>query len=227
MGIFVTKAFAPSIEINDEKSFSLQAITGLQLDMTKEKIHILQSQTSEVRLHYHGTSKQELKLSAETSDGMVVVKSTRKTNMMLEDLYLDVYLPEDYGKQIIIHTSSGDVAAETVKAQKISVITTSGSITLNDCAGSLDLKATSGNISAAYKVFTEHSINIATTSGSIQLQIPGTAEFSLEAKTSTGKLQSEFPVNMDGNKKMIGQIGTKSNKIVLQTSTGGINLLKK
>lgn len=81
-------------------------------------------------------------------------------------------------------------------------------------------------LSAAYSTFGDQDINIAAKSGSIQLQLPGTAEFSLAAKTSTGKLHSDFSITEE-SKKMTGQIGTGSNKVVLQTSTGGIDLLKK
>lgn len=226
MGIFGTRAFAPTIEVNDEKSFSLGGITSLKVDMTKEQVHIMQTQTNEVRLHYYGTSKQDLKLSATTSSGEITVGSTRTTNLMREDLYLDIYLPEDYDTQLSIYTTSGNVTSEKAQAETITVNTTSGKITLSDCGGSLSLKSTSGDIFATYNTFDEQAISITATSGNIGLQLPATAEFLLEAKSSTGKLNSDFSVTAD-SKKMSGQIGTKNNKIVLQTSTGGINLLKK
>ncbi len=228
MSIFRTRVFAPSVEINDEKSFSIEGITSLQVVMTKEKIRIMQAQTNEVRIHYHGTSKQELKLAAKAGGGTVIVGSTRTINCLTgEDLYVDIYLPEDYDRQIVVQTTSGNVTSEKAQADKISINTTSGDITLNDCVGSLDLKASSGNISAAYKTFGEQNINIVTTSGSVQLHLPGTAEFLLEANTSTGKLKSDFAVSTIDSKKMSGQIGTKGNKVVLKTSTGSIDILNK
>jgi lia operon protein LiaG len=263
MSIFGTRVFAPTIEINDEKSFSLEEITSLQVDMTKEQIRIIQTQTNEVKIHYHGISKQELKLSAETNDGTIIVSSTRTTNLIYEDMYVDIYLPENFNKKIIIQATSGSVTSEKAQADNFSITTTSGSITLNncigtfdletntggvtlngcegnldlktrsgkvilqDCIGNLDLETSSGNVSVTYKAFEEQDINIVTTSGGIQLQLPDTAEFLLDAKTSTGKLQSDFPVNMDVGKKMAGQVGTVSNQIVLQTSTGSISILKK
>lgn len=226
MGIFGTRAFAPTIKVNDEKAFSVKGIKSLQVDMTKEQIRIMRAQTNEVRLHYHGTSKQDLKLSTKTSNGTVIVGSTRTTNLMREDLYVDIYLPEGYDAQLFIHTTSGNVTSEKVHAEATTISTTAGKIALSDCTGNINLKASSGDISATYNTFGEQNINIVTTSGSIQLQLPSAAEFLLDAKTSTGKLHSDFSVKEDG-KKMSGQIGAKSNKVVLQTSTGGINLLKK
>lgn len=263
MGIFGTRVLAPTIEVNDEKSFSLEGITSLKVDMTKEQICIIQTQTNEVKVHYHGKSKQELKLSDETNDGIIVVSSTRTTNLMYEDMYVDMYLPENYDKQIIVQATSGSVTSEKAQADKFSITTTSGSISLNNCVGTfdletntggatlsecagpldlktrsgsvtlqkcignLDLETSSGNVSVIYKEFGEQDINIVTTSGTIQLKLPDTAEFLLEAQTSTGKLKSDFPINIDSGKKMTGQVWTKSNQIVLQTSTGSIGILKK
>ncbi|MEM1486265.1 DUF4097 family beta strand repeat-containing protein [Oscillospiraceae bacterium PP1C4] len=226
MGIFRTRAFAPTIEVNDEKSFSVDGITSLQVNMTKEQIRIIQTQTNDVRLHYHGTSKQNLKLSTEASNRTVIIGSTRTTNLMQEDLYMDIYLPKSYEAKLIIHTTSGNVTSEKIQAETMTINSTSGKIALNDCAGNLNLKASSGDISAAYNIFGKQDINITATSGSIRLQLPSTAEFSLEAKTSTGKLYSDFSVKGD-SKTMTGQIGTNSNKVAVQTSTGSINLVKK
>lgn len=226
MGIFGTRVFAPTIKVNDEKSFSVKSIKGLKVDMTKEQIRIIRAKLNEVRLHYHGTSKQDLKLSTQTSNGIIIVGSTRTTNLMQEDLYLDIYLPNDYDAQLIIHTTSGNVTSEKAHAETISISTSSGKIALNDCTGNINLKASSGDISAIYNTFGEQNINIVTTSGSIQLQLPNAAEFLLDAKTSTGKLHSDFSV-IENGKKMSGQIGAKSNKVVLKSSTGGINLFKK
>lgn len=243
MGIFGTRIFSPTIKVNDEKSFSIKGITSLQIDMTKEQIRIIRVQTNEVKIHYHGTSKQDLKLSTETNNGIVNIGSTRTTNLMQENLYVDIYLPEDYNAQLVIHTTSGNVTSEKVHTEATAINTTSGniflsdytgninlktssgSISLSNCTGNINLKTNSGDISATYNTFGEQNINIVTTSGSIQLQLPDAAEFLLDAKTSTGKLHSDFSVEED-NKQMSGQIGAKSNKVVLQTSTGGINLLK-
>lgn len=227
MGIFGTKVFAPTIEVNDEKSFSLEEITSLQINMTKEKIRIIQTQTNEVKVHYHGISKQPLKLSTETNNGTIIVSSTRTTNLIYEDMYLDIYLPENYDKQIIIQATSSNITSEKTQADKISIITTSGNITLNDCVGNLDFKTSSGNVAVTYEVFEEQDVNIVTTSGSIQLTLPETSDFVLDAVTLTGKLQSDFPVNIISKKKMTGQVGTESNQITLKTTTGSISILKK
>ncbi|EPY2278988.1 DUF4097 family beta strand repeat-containing protein [Clostridium sporogenes] len=68
------------------------------------------------------------------------------------------------------------------------------------------------------------------TAGNVTLEISSTAEFLFETKTVTGKIQSDFPVNAEEStdkRKVEGQIGTKSNKVFLQTTTGSIKVLKK
>jgi hypothetical protein len=58
------------------------------------------------------------------------------------------------------------------------------------------------------------------------LALPGTAEFSYQIAMTSGKLQSDFPIDMLYKRKLEGQIGTQSNNVSLQTSSGGIEILK-
>jgi DUF4097 and DUF4098 domain-containing protein YvlB len=111
-------------------------------------------------------------------------------------------------------------------AKKAKMETSSGNITLKNSSGSFDLKSSSGKVSVAYKEFADQNVNISTSSGSVTLELPSTAEFLLEAQTSSGGLKSDFPINVAG-KKAEGQIGTKNNKVSLQTSSGSISILKK
>ncbi|MHB8062667.1 MAG: DUF4097 family beta strand repeat-containing protein [Ruminiclostridium sp.] len=276
-------------EINEEKSFALEEINEIQVTMSNTPVHIIRTEASEeVKFRLYGKSMQQIKLEAKINNKTVVVETKRKHELPIpEDMFLDIYIPKEYGKNLSIkissgivkldsldlasftlNTSSGGMEAEQLNAQEISINTTSGklnikklaakeleikgsssavnidecivdegtiesssgSITFKNSSGNFNFKGTAGNISVAYKEFEDQNINIKTTAGNVTLELPSTAEFLLDAKTTSGKFQSDFPVKTMGNadkRKIESQIGTKNNKVFLQTSSGSIKLLKK
>ncbi|MCG8483703.1 MAG: DUF4097 domain-containing protein, partial [Clostridia bacterium] len=102
-----------------------------------------------------------------------------------------------------------------------------GNITLKNASGNLDIKGKTGKVMVAYNDFENQNIKIETTVGSITLKLPNTAEFLLEAKTSSGSFQSDFPIKITDKKNINGQIGSKNNKVLLQTSSGSMKILKR
>ena len=276
-------------EINEEKCFTMEEINELQATMSGAPVHIIRTKASkEVKVQLHGKARQEIKLAAEIDNKAVVVGVKRKYELPIpEDLFLDIYIPEEYGGNLSIktsagivkldsfnlasftlNTSSGGLEAEQLNAEKISINTSSGklkikrleaaelkikgsssqinideciakeakieissgSVTLENSSGNFDLKGTAGDVLIAYKEFENQNINVGTTAGNVTLVIPSTSEFLFETKTVTGKIQSDFPVNAEEStdkRKVEGQIGTKSNKVIIQTTTGNIKILKK
>ncbi len=271
VGILGSKIFASFREVNDEKSISSEEINEIQVNMTKEHICIKQEDTlGKVRFHLYGKSKQDIKLTSEIDNNSVVIAAKCENNPVPrnvdptpEDLYLEIYIPNDFdkniaisatsgnlvagqlnAKDIILNTSSGNISIDSLNAmelkitgksseicinecitEKAGIETTSGSIIMKKASGSLNLKTSSGKVQVSCKKLEGQVFNIATSSGAITLQLPDTAEFMLDATTSSGKLKSDFNVNTDC-KKMMGQVGTKNNKVILKSSSGSISLLK-
>lgn len=275
-------------EINEEKYFTLEEVNDIQVTMSSTPVHIIRTEASDkVKFHYYGKSMQELKLSADINNKALVVATKRKIDGPIpEDMFLDIYIPENFEKNLSIkissgvvkmdslnlanftlNTSSGGLEAEQLNAEKISITTSSGklnikklnvkeleikgsssainidecvaketraeissgSITLKNSSGNFNFKGTAGNVLVGYKEFDNQNITVSTTSGKITVELPGNAEFLMNAKTVTGKIQSDFPINTVGNtdkKQIVGQVGTKNNQVLLQTTTGSIHILK-
>lgn len=259
-------------EIKEGNIFSIKEINELQINMTTESVHIIETKESnEIKIRYYGTAMQDIGLSSEIDNRTLVVRAQRTSKLPLyERLVLDVYIPSNIqvnsfdllsfalrtstGKmkiekinagRVYISTASGVIYIHKVDTRKLeikgnsSVIsideciakeshieTSSGNITLNNCSGSLNLKSSSGKVQVSYKKFEDQNTSIATTSGRIALLLPDTAEFLLEANTSTGKLKSDFAVNTIESKKMAGQVGLKSNQVVLKSLSGSISIMK-
>lgn len=288
MGILGLVASNKLREINEEKSYSVKQINGIQVDIGPQNVHFIESkESSEVKLHLSGKAMHKLKIVSEINNKTLCVKLQRGSMPLFEKVVLDIYVPKEYGKNVSINmstgavkmdsfdlanftynTSTGKLEVEKINAEKVSintstggvnikklrakelkikgktsainidecivksgvVETSTGSVTLKNSSGTLDVKGGSGKVLVVYKEFEDQNITIENTTGSVTLELPNTAEFLVEAKTSTGNIHTDFPVETTRNtdkKQILGEVGTKSNKVSLQTSSGSIKILKK
>lgn len=130
-------------------------------------------------------------------------------------------------KELKMIGKSSSISIEECIAKKAEMETYSGNITLKNSVGNFNLKSNSGKVLVDYKDYEDQNVNIETSSGSITLGLPAAAEFLLKAKTASGSFKSEFPIEITDKKNVKGQIGTKRNEIMFQTSSGSMNILKK
>jgi DUF4097 and DUF4098 domain-containing protein YvlB len=165
-------------------------------------------------------------------------------------MLMDVYIPEDYGKNLLtkttsgvvrvdpinltafdISTSSGGLEAEKLTAEKINVNSTSGNLNIKELdSRELKIRGSSSDVMITCKEFNNQNIDIKTTSGNVTLELPGTAEFLYKIITTSGKFKSDFLINKSENTSKInleGQLGNRSNKVSLQASSGNIAILIK
>jgi len=249
MGILGIKSLTSTREINEEKSFSLENIKEIQVSMLNEAVHIIRTEAGvEVKFHLYGKTTKETKLISECDKAKIVVKENRSKCGLFEELYLDIYVPQDYNKSLSIKVSSGNMKMdslnlsnfsfnstsgkmdiEKITTDKLELVSTSGDISINDCtAKEATIKTSSGKAVISYKQF--ENVNIKTSSGDIIVEFPSTAEFLLKAQTNAGKIQNDFSANTVGSaekRKIEGQIGKKSNGVTLKSSAGDISILKK
>lgn len=132
--------------------------------------------------------------------------------------------------ELVIKGKSSAINIDECIAKQSEIETYTGSITLNNNNGTLGVKTGSGKVLVSYNEFEDQEVNIKSSTGNVTLELPSSAEFLIETKTSTGKIQSDFHINENGStdkKKLEGKVGTKNNKVILQTSSGSIKILKK
>ncbi|EPY2271861.1 DUF4097 family beta strand repeat-containing protein [Clostridium sporogenes] len=241
IGVIVTvsilgfKVFSSFREIDEKKALVVKEINEIQVNMVREHVHILRTDTSnEVRFHYYGKSKQELKLVTEMNNKTIVVEAKCEDNPLPryydptpEDMYLDIYIPENYRESISIHlttgavqidslevasftldTTTGGLKADQINAAKISIKTTTGSIAINKTdANNLDIKGTSSAVNIGECIV--ESAKIETTSGGIDLK---NCSGSFNIKANSGKVQVSYKEFVDHN-------------ISIATSSGSLALL--
>jgi hypothetical protein len=248
MGYFGWGSFTSYREIDQEKSFVADQTDSIKLDMSSIPVHIIQTEAgNDIRIHLYGKTKRGLELISETVDQAVIVQVDHKLDgLPIEDVVLDVFIPENYEKDLIIkttsglvrvdpihlsefslNTSSGGLEAEKLTAGKITLNTTSGNIDIHEFdSGELKIKGSSSDVTITCSDFNQQRIEILTTSGSIDLTLPGFAEFSYRIATN-GKFQSDFPISAPdkiSKTNLEGQIGNGMNRVSLQASSGKITI---
>ncbi len=132
----------------------------------------------------------------------------------IEKLYLDVYIPKNFGKNITvksvsaeinlrdinlnelkINSVSGSVAAQDLDAKKINIETTSGRVYLNKISGNTVAKTVSGEVNL-YLNELIGNIDINTISGKASVSLPKDSKFILNIKTVSGSIENEFESNV-------------------------------
>jgi lia operon protein LiaG len=133
-------------------------------------------------------------------------------------------------EKVVLNTTSGKIDIKTLWADELEIKGTSSSINIGECiVRKTRIKTTSGSIYMTYQQFENTNLNIENTSGGITLGLPGSAEFIMKAGNTSGKIQCDFlfdSVGSTDSHKLEGQVGTKSNTVTLQTTSGNIRILK-
>lgn len=127
-------------------------------------------------------------------------------------------------KSVSLDSASGDINAVLEKCDAIRTETSSGKVSLSaDSSVKLDVETSSGDISCTLNEITE-SCNIDTASGKVTLKLPETAGFTAKIKTASGEFNSDLALTKNGH---IYTSGDGKAKIVIDTSSGDISILKK
>ncbi len=210
-----------------------------------------QDQTSiplykDITLDIYIPKKSEKNLSINTSMSPVKIDALSLESIIYNGSIGKLDIDRLNAKKFFMKTTSGKVNIKKLNAEELQIKgkTSSinieecivkdgkienprGSITLKNTSGNLDIKGKSGKVMVAYDDFENQNVSIETTVGSIVLELPSRAEFLLEAKTSTGSFECDFPIKITDKKNINGQIGSKNNKVLLQTSSGSMKILKR
>lgn len=214
MGIFHLGASFK--EINDERLISLKDVETLQVYLQRESVRIIVTDAAnDVKLHYHGKSKQQLELACDMNDKVLNITGHCKSNPLPrdfdptpEDMHLDIYLPKHFSNSISIRTTIGTVTMDSINLDRVTIDTTIGGIEAKQLiAKDISLKTTVGGINID-KMQTENvqisgttspvsmnelnasSAKIATTTGDITLNLIDVPQ--LNVKTTVGTIRASY-----------------------------------
>lgn len=167
-------------------------------------------------------------LSASTSSGGIQIKdltlSDIKFNSSSGSASLDNVICESFTQ----NSSSGSLRANGLKTNSTKTSTSSGSRKLTNFTGDLTVNSSSGGTYVEYSEF-NNDIKVNSSSGSVKILLPSNAGFTLEAAASSGGIDCDFPITVTEKVRrnlLKGTVGNGENSIVINTTSGGINIEK-
>jgi len=166
-------------------------------------------------------------LSIDTGSGAVEVTG------MDGDLTVDtgsgsITVYDVVGREVDLDTGSGRIVANGVEARSFGVDTGSGSVNLRRIR-SADIVVDTGSGSVELELLTDvESLEIDTGSGSVTVWAPADLGASLEIDSGSGGIEIDFPVEVRSARRdsMRGRLGDGRGKIVIDTGSGSIRLLR-
>lgn len=240
-----------TITIDDKKTFDIENIKEIEIITSSSDIDFIPVDSDELMIHLYGKVTNfgiisEPKMNAfKTNDTVnVEIKSGGGVGFFNQELKLDVYIPKDYNKDLVVITSSGDTSIHDLSINNLTykassgdlfissfasnnckLKSSSGEITGKDFSGNLDINSSSGDVTIGYNEF-ENNIEVKTSSGDVEITLLEDSEFYLKAKTSSGRITTEFPIAIKGSSDELleGTIKSDKNKIIVSTSSGDIEI---
>jgi lia operon protein LiaG len=213
-------------EINDSKSFNIEEINEIVIDLTSADINIIPTKEGELIVHLYGKISTNIRkdvpelIAYKTGDKLYI--ETHNPNEILiginiRQIDLDVYVPEKDLASLNIEASSSDISINGIKAadlkikntsgdirveelvsEKIWIDSTSGDIALIEYIGNIDIENTSGRISLLDGE-TNEDIYIVSISGDVLIEQEQASDMNI--KITSGdlkiKLSESAKFNLD------------------------------
>lgn len=130
--------------------------------------------------------------------------------------------------EVHAETSNGTLELTDVEGP-VTGHTSNGSIRGKGLRGALDLTTSNGGVDLAFAGTPVPSIRVRTSNSGITLRLPGDVNARLSANTSNGSISSDFEMMVKGEvskHRMDGTLGSGGPLIDLQTSNGGIRIVR-
>jgi lia operon protein LiaG len=258
---YTTGGVKPSLitsgQIKTNKSFETEGIEKIVINAVSPCIKILPAEGKEIIVDFYGNITTNLgdnspKLIADIKNNILNISiSYPKTfNLGLFDIsniFLDIYIPAQFTKEINVTSVSGDVnignvngtkiqlkttsgnlSAISLKAKEIQADSISGNINFEKIEGNLKISTVSGEISAGLTSIAE-DILIKTISGEVMLALPSSSSFIFDLESVSGDMKNNFDskINLETERSMEGTVGNDTNKIKITTVSGEISITKE
>ena len=165
----------------------------------------------------------------------------------ISNIFLDIYIPAQFtkeinaasvsgdinienfnGSKIQLKTTSGNLSAISLKAMEIQADSISGNVNFDKIEGNLEISTISGEVNAGLTSLTG-DVLIKTTSGEAKLALPSSSMFAFELESISGDINNNFDskINFENERSMQGNVGEGINKIKITSISGEISITKE
>jgi lia operon protein LiaG len=130
---------------------------------------------------------------------------------------------------VSVRTTSGAIRVESLRAQRVELSSTSGSVEADVQGGDTTARTTSGAVKLTFAAVPS-LIDAQSTSGSLHLRLPAGASFTLDAGSTSGSVSCDFPVTIaagaDGSARhgIKGVVASGGNAVRAHTVSGSIRI---
>lgn len=140
-------------------------------------------------------SKMKGDLALETLSGNIKVEAGGSVSLA-KTMSGDVVISGVTGENpLVVHSMSGTVMLQSLKARYLDVNSVSGDVVVRDVACErADLQTLSGNVEYAGQLLRNGRYELKAHSGDIRLVVSGNTGFDVEANSFSGKIRTDLPI---------------------------------
>lgn len=252
----IRSSLITSEQLKTNISFETEGVEKIVINTVSPNIKILPAEDKEIIIDFYGSITTNLgenspKLIADIKNNILNISiSYPKTFTLglfdISNIFLDIYIPAQFtkeinatsvsgdinienfnGTKIRLKTTSGNLGANSLKAMEIQADSISGNINFEKVEGNLKISTVSGDVSAEVTLL-EDDILIKTISGEAKLTLPSSSSFVFDLESISGDIKNNFDskIKSASERSMQGSVGNGENAIKITTVSGGITITK-
>lgn len=253
----IKSSLITSEQIKTNKSFGTEEVDKIVINAVSPNIKILPAEGKDIIVDFYGSittnrGDNSPKLIADIKNNILNISiSYPKTFTLglfdISNIFLDIYIPAQFtkeinaasvsgdinienfnGSKIQLKTTSGNLSAISLKAMEIQADSISGNVNFDKIEGNLKISTISGEVNAGLTSLTG-DVLIKTTSGEAKLALPSSSMFAFELESISGDINNNFDskINFENERSMQGNVGEGINKIKITSISGEISITKE
>lgn len=161
----------------------------ISIDLLKTDVTIIPTQSDKIRFVW----QNDVPLTAKTGDNSLEITESGEFVISLmadsSDYGMTLYLPQEYYRDILIYTVSGDVRLGAVDSDKINVVTNSGNILSENTRSMCSLVSSTGDITLDfYRVIPGSGVQ--SRKGNAEIIFPKGSSVALDFETESGMVET-------------------------------------
>ena len=252
----ITAVTVSSSQIKSQEFFNADEVNQIVIDVVNTHVNVIAVVDKEVGVDFYGSITTNLtagkpELVTDLKNGVLTISITYPKTITIglinmANLYLDVYVPNNFSKDIKVSTVSGNLnirklsienfnfksisgylEADSLSAKNLIIETTSGKVNLNGVEGKINADTISGEITAVLKSFGS-DLSIKTVSGEVNLSLPDSSEFKFKLGSVSGNIANDFgsKITFADSNNLEGSVGKGVFNITIKTISGSIKITR-
>jgi lia operon protein LiaG len=253
----ITAVAVSSSQIKSQEFFNADEVNQIVIDVVNTDVNIIPVVDKKVGVDFYGSINTNLtagkpELVTDLKNGVLTIRVTYSKTITiglinLANLYLDVYVPNNFSKDIKVSTVSGNLNirklsienfnfksisghlnVDSLSAKNLILEASSGKANLKNVEGKINAATISGEITAELKSF-NNDLSIKTVSGEVNLSLPDNSEFKFKLGSVSGKIVNEFgsKITFADSSNLEGSVGEGTFNITIKTISGSIKITKE